>query len=237
MAAVIYCLVVLIKRGSTIEPHRFHWFAIAMLIIWIANSILFIVFYKTPYRASIQQTFRYMDFLFMGVEFTVFSYFYYYRLYAKRLKSFIVISNIVFLLAMTAIISLSAMSDIERIVRLRGWLFAIESIFFLILGVAYFITLFSESILRSLLDIPGCWIAAGITMFMLVSIPLAVGEILFYKVYHLWSGFYAIYYLLYTVFFIMLARACYCKTKEYPVPKRKTKTTEFISSMSQPIIR
>lgn len=232
IAAVVYCLIVLVRRSNPIEPHRFHWFAISMLILWITNSVLFVVFYKTPYQPAIQQTFRYMDLLFLTVETLVFSHFYYHRLFSKRLKHFIIVTNIIFLTGTAAIIFMSSVSDLEQIVRLRGWLLATESLFFLILGVAYFITLFRESILRNLTDIPGCWIATAITLLMLVSIPVAIGEILFFKTYHLWSGFYAIYYLLYTTFFLMVARACYCKETTCVVNKEKQQPTKAISTLN-----
>lgn len=231
IAAVVYCLIILVRRSHPIEPHRFHWFAISMLILWITNSVLFVVFYKTPYQSAIQQTFRYMDLLFLTVETLVFSHFYYHRLFSKRLKHFIIAANIIFLIATTAIIFMSSLSDLEQIVRLRGWLLAAESVFFLILGMAYFITLFRESILRNLTDIPGCWIATAITLLMLVSIPVAIGEILFFKTYRLWSGFYAVYYLLYTTFFLMVARACYCKDNTYTASNQQQKPPKAISPL------
>lgn len=232
IAAVVYCLIILVRRGNPIEPHRFHWFAISMLILWITNSVLFIVFYKTPYQPAIQQTFRYMDLLFLTVETLVFSHFYYHRLFSKRLKHSIVAANLIFMTGSTVIIVTSSVSDLQQIVRLRGWLLAAESVFFILLGIAYFITLFRESILRNLTDIPECWIATAITLLMLVSIPVAIGEILFFKTYRLWSGFYAIYYLLYTIFFLMVARACYCKNTAYGVSTRKSKPANTIPPLN-----
>jgi len=67
-------------------------------------------------------------------------------------------------------------------------------------------------------------------LLMLVSTPVAIGEILFFKTYHLWSGFYAIYYLLYAIFFLMVARACYCKDTTYAVSNEKQKSTKAIST-------
>lgn len=227
ISVVIWCLIVLIKRGNLIEPHRLHWYAIAMLILWITNSVLFIVCYKTPYQETGQQMFRYVDLLFLEAEVLLFSHFYYYRMHSLSLKKLTLVINLFFACALIALVFTTKPSDIERLIRLRGWLFAVESLFLLFLGSAYFFTLFRERILRNLTDIPGYWVAAGITLLMLVSIPLAIGEILFFRIYWLWSGFYAIYYLLYTTLFILIIRACYCKKTER-FSKEKDNTTQKI---------
>lgn len=155
----------------------------------------------------------YLDYFLTLLELMIFSHFYYQLVKSHSLKTFIILSNSLFVLFFI----LMGVSDKNFYSKgisesTQSIVYTVEGIILLILCLFYFYELFKKLAVVNLKNEPVFWVSTGLLFFVACTLPYSLLENYMDRYYPNFSFMlYSLFYLFYTILFIMIIRAYLCK--------------------------
>jgi hypothetical protein len=207
VTAVLSSTVTFLRRPSSNNLFVFRYYFLAYSFLTLISYISFFKF-SDDWDYIIDRIHLNGDILFTVFEFYVFSN--YIRTYIPSSihnlnSAFFYISAAS--LYLFPILSGSYMTGPNLII-----LFCIQAVSLLIICAYYFINTFKKVQIVNLLTEPSFWIVTGLTFFMLSTLPFSlISASLIKKDWNLFVYLFSIFYIFYTILFIMILKGYLCK--------------------------
>jgi len=155
----------------------------------------------------------YWDYSVTLLELMIFSHFYYQLIKNHIVKSFIILSNLLFVpfFVFMAVIDKNLLNK-GITESTQSIVYTVEGVILLILCLAYFFELFKKLPIVNLKNDPVFWISIGLLFFMACTLPYSLLENYFDKYYPSLSFMlYSLFYVFYVLLLIMIIRAYLCR--------------------------
>lgn len=157
----------------------------------------------------------YVDHLFTLLELIIFSHLYYQIINNRIIKKSIIVINILFLFFFIFMTIEDDEFFQEISLNTKSIVYTLEAIILLFLCSYYFYELFKKLPVLNLKNEPVFWVSTGLMFFMACTLPYSFLENYIRKNFPQFTfSSYAIFYIFYTLFFIMIIRAYLCKPEK-----------------------
>ena len=210
LCVLIATILVSIKAKKRFKILRyFPVYTVSFLIAIIVNRLS--VTNHAPNKLFPLST--YLDYYLTLLELAIFSHFYYQLIQNRTVKMLIILSNLLFILFYVYMgISDKNFYDKGITERTQSVVYTVEGVILLILCSIYFFELFKNLPVVNLKNEPVFWVSVGLLFFMACTLPYSLMENYIEKYdSDLSFTLYSLFYIFYTILFIMIIRAYLCK--------------------------
>ncbi len=190
-------------------------YIVSLLIVFISGAA-----YNVSLDAKYHSTFflglcDYIDYSFTFVEMVIFSLFYYQMIQSLIVKRLIIFSNVIFVPFFLYMLSKDQKFYHAISENTQSKVYTVEGMILLMVCLFYFIEMFKKPSYLNLKNEPAFWISTGVLYFFACTLPYSILEI------HIRKNFpdfilssYGIFYIFYTLLFLMIIRAYLCKPEK-----------------------
>jgi hypothetical protein len=209
---LIIALFISIKNRKKYTLLKFFPIYIASLITDYLSADLYFVLFSLESRKKVIRFDRFTDYFFTLIELLIFANFFIKLIQNSTRKNIIKIVTALFFLFF--IYRIMTDSAVFRTISYKtlNTIYTIEAVILIFFCLLYFYELFKQLPTLNLLNEPSFWISTGLFFFMSCTLPYSLLENYLRKNYFdLEVEFYSIFYMFYSLMFIMIIKAYLCR--------------------------
>jgi hypothetical protein len=209
---LVTLIIALVKRRA-IPSLRWIPLYISLFLLFFLVDYAYTIFVFPADEEGFQKVQRQINFFITVLELLVFISFFYSQIHIRILRK---------TLDLLLMVSLAAVAFIYLETHLnhgfitftqlnRVYIIELATLFFV--SLCYFIQLFRETPVENLRDLPGFWIATGLSFYSLCTLPITIANSYFFYQARgmVYTNLFSIIYIFYILLFILITRSFLCR--------------------------
>jgi hypothetical protein len=211
LTAVVGAIIFLLRKNKKQMTDIFLYYFLGYIFLSLIFCASAVVIHK-PLRHVLIKADRFADYIFTLTEFLIFFIFFKRILRTYQFKKILTAISLVFLIVGITFLSrdifLTGMPQLES----TYFLFNLQAISLLAPCIFYYLEIFRFKPALDLLQEPPFWIVTGLSFFLISTFPLSLSIDYLNRISVYLSGsFFALFYIFYTLLFLMIIRGHLCR--------------------------
>lgn len=155
---------------------------------------------------------HHLDYFFTLLELLIFSHFYYHLINNHPIKKAIILTNLASFILYIYLLLEDKDFHVSISEKTQNIAYTVEGVILLLICLTYLTNIFKKPSYLNLKNDPVFWISTGLFFFLTCTLPFSILENYIDKNYlNSTAWLYSIFYIFYTLLFLMIIRAYLCK--------------------------
>jgi|SRR5688572_30696209 len=215
---VIVFIISLFNSGKYRQFRLFPLYTGSFAVLFLYTYILQLIINPQKPTVYLYKLETFLDYMITILEFISFTFFLYITSQAKIFRKSIKVISVV-TIAIFIFFSISSIYDTWPGDRIKiHSIYVIESCVLLFFCCLYFVDLFRSNSRANVLSSPDFWVATGLAIYIIGTLPITLITAYFYTSDRLlYKNMYAIIYFFYIQLFLMIIKAYLCLKRNNPI--------------------